>query len=292
MKRIIFKHQLAQIKRLYTKNKMSIKKIAETLGFGETTVARYITQMGVKHRSNNKYPVNLEVLTSENANAFYLLGAYIADGNIEKKHKSTTITSKDADWLETIRDILSPSRPLYQRKDSKAKTLKICDKIMWEWLKSHGCFPAKSNTVKFPKIPKKYLPDFIRGCIDGDGWITLSNSNHISRVSGEKYTRPYYVVGLCSGSEDFIKGFARVLDMMHIRRSSIRAKSNTGILKNGRAINQTHPVYAITFTGRTALAFLSWVYYPGHALSMKRKRKNASVIMRYYNENQYKRYVA
>jgi len=52
----------------------------------------------------------------------------------------------------------------------------------------------KSLDIKFPKVPQKYLPDFVRGLWDGDG--------SIYRVKQRKTYQSEYT----SGSNDFVSG--------------------------------------------------------------------------------------
>ena len=38
-------------------------------------------------------------------------------------------------------------------------------------LEQFGISSNKSLTVPFPDVPKEFLPSFVRGVIDGDGWV-------------------------------------------------------------------------------------------------------------------------
>src|ERR1035441_82018 len=142
-------------------------------------------------KTNGKYNYNIESLTREDDLSYYLLGAFITDGCVKvlKDYKYATITSKDEDWLKQIRDILCPEKPIHQRKNNLRNIyiLNINNTLMCDWLIAHNCVPAKSRMVELPDIPKQYLPDFIRGCMDGDGSLgtyrchSKSNGDHIRR---------------------------------------------------------------------------------------------------------------
>lgn len=58
-------------------------------------------------------------------------------------------------------------------KKNGAWEITICSSALADWLINIGCTPKKSLTMIFPQVPDKYLPDFLRGVVDGDGWISM-----------------------------------------------------------------------------------------------------------------------
>src|ERR1041384_764241 len=146
-------------------------------------------------RSHPKYPVHLEVFQRENALSFYLLGVFLTDGNIDRLsgHKNDLyrvgLTSTDEDWLKLIRDLISPTRPIWQRKDQKARRVELTNQDLTQWLISWGCHERKSLTVEFPSgIPDEFLPDCVRGIFDGDGSLTVCHYRKVK--NGKNYTYP------------------------------------------------------------------------------------------------------
>lgn len=123
----------------------------------------------------NKYSYNQEVFFREDAVSFYLLGAFMADGNVRKPPKwAISISSKDDDWLKMIRDLISPDHPIRQPPKPAVKRFEFNCKQMAEWLFKWGCVPNKSLTLKLPDIPEQYFSHFIRGYFDGNGHIKCS----------------------------------------------------------------------------------------------------------------------
>ena len=58
----------------------------------------------------NKYNYNLNIFKNEDDISFYLLGAYMTDGNIKvnklrQNSKSIRISSNDIDWLLSIKNL-------------------------------------------------------------------------------------------------------------------------------------------------------------------------------------------
>src|SRR5258708_23878790 len=125
-----------------------------------------------------KHKTNTEIFLNENAISYYLLGAYMTDGNVctTPRYKNFSISSNDGDWMNIIKDLISPTRSL--RKREKHFILKCFDLKIIDWLISYGCLPNKSLTLEIKKeIPKLYIRDFIRGIVDGDGSISICKYN-------------------------------------------------------------------------------------------------------------------
>lgn len=144
----------------------------------------------------------------------YILGLLFADGALLDARKSSRtcyiqLTSKDKSLLETVRELISSSHLIAKRepeyvsfKDkryfrSEIYSLRIGSKLMYQDLLKKGLTPNKSLTMRFPSVPKKYLPFFIRGYFDGDGCINLHN-----RKNGKT---PEAQVVFTSGSAIFLK---------------------------------------------------------------------------------------
>ncbi len=71
---------------------------------------------------------------------------------------------------------------------------------MFEDLILLGMTPHKSNTLKLPRVPKKYFSDFVRGYFDGDGNVY---ANAYQR-KGRKRKSMTLLTGFTCGSGDFL----------------------------------------------------------------------------------------
>jgi hypothetical protein len=229
--------------------------------------------MVIYHRMR-KYTYNTDVFQTDNALAFYLLGVFMTDGCVKdackkRRGKLVTLVSKDKGWLESIRDIVCPLLPLTPHNHNTAFLINLTCTKLADILISKGCTPAKSFTLKFPDVPDRYLPDFVRGCIDGDGCI--GRYPYTRKDNGRTYFHD--VCYLCSSSEDFIRQFYATFKTEDTN-CSLAVQSD----KN-REKKYTRPHYRVTFANSSAKNFLSKIYYPNHCLSMPRKRLIAEQII-------------
>lgn len=226
-----------------------------------------------------KYSHNLQAFYNKDEISYYLLGAYITDGCVSKNGCSLTteLKSKDKDWLSSIRNVISPQSPIQKTKNSNCYRLRVASKEMATWLINHECTPNKSLKVKMPQVPIKYLPDFVRGCIDGDG--SLGVYKGLAKSNNKIYTSA--VCYIVSASKSFIYEMQKQLKQCGLH-SSTKVKHTKGqitILKNGQKIIGKHDQYIIQFSGRYCRDILQYCYYPGAKLFLERKRNKANKIL-------------
>lgn len=127
----------------------------------------------------------------------YWLGFIFADGYIYssplKQNKDRIdynfelcTSGKDKEHIDKFAKFISYNKELKITKaDKNGHTrcrLCLSSKHLWETLNNLGCTPNKSLTLKFPDKnifkDQKFILDFIRGYLDGDGWITYTNKEH------------------------------------------------------------------------------------------------------------------
>lgn len=219
-----------------------------------------------------KYKVNSSAFLNEDNLSFYLLGAYMTDGCINGL--KTQITSNDEEWLIDIRDKICPNKPVKNRLTSKAYDLYISDTDVTNWLISYGCVPHKSLTLSLKKdIPKEYIPDFIRGLIDGDGSVSFFDYNNHGYISKR------ISVYLCSASESIIDQVKLLIPKNITSYKNIREPTNSKI--GDTIIYSSSSQYKLQFYNYEAQKFLQWIYYPNNPLSLKRKNDLAEKAIKY-----------
>lgn len=206
-----------------------------------------------------RYKYNETALTNNDSISYYLLGCYLTDGNVNTQ-SVFEITSKDKDWLEILTKQLCPDKPLETQRN--CWRLRGCNQIISTWLKYNKCIPNKSLTLEFPKIHKQYLPDLIRGLIDGDGSISVNRNT----------------VYICSASKAFIESFMDILHKEDIKHNLYTRKEKQTII-HGVIIQRKNPLYKISIYGKDCYKFLKWVYYSNEILSMPRKHLLANEII-------------
>ncbi|MFA6974139.1 MAG: LAGLIDADG family homing endonuclease [Parcubacteria group bacterium] len=142
----------------------------------------------------------------------YVLGFFAADGCMIKNNRGAHFIEfhiTDRDIVVKIRKLLdSENKIAIRNRNTKWKIgyrLQIGSKIMFEDLLSLGMTPRKSNTLKFPKVPKKYFNHFARGYFDGDGNVYANEY----RRKGRKKLSKTLLSGFTCGSEIFLKKMHR-----------------------------------------------------------------------------------
>ncbi len=205
--------------------KISQREIARRLKIGKTTVNRWARDAGLLFK---KYSVDDGYFRHWSADMAYLLGYISADGNISwneiKSYHSMTITAaeKDYDHLEKIRLLLKSTKPLLYGKSTKSYRLIANSKTICLDLMEFGIMPRKSLTIQFPDLSKRYLKDYIRGYIDGDGSL-----NYFKRPRS-----PYFELSVCSGSKIFIEILRnKIFDELAITSKISKNKNSCYILR-------------------------------------------------------------
>ena len=97
-----------------------------------------------------------------------------------------------------------------------------------------GITAKKSLNVPFSIEPKEYLPSFVRGVIDGDGWVGSEG----------------YQMNVTSGSLNFAEGLLEVFQSWNLKSDITEIKT-----QNGNAI------YRIWVRGKLELQKLSEIIY-------------------------------
>ncbi|WP_077212988.1 LAGLIDADG family homing endonuclease [Bacillus dakarensis] len=113
-------------------------------------------------------------------------------------------------------------------------TLIINSKVIKNDLENLGIVANKSLTVAFPPVPEEYLPSFIRGVIDGDGWVQ----------------RTGYVMNITTGSLLFAIGLYSVFEEWRLRTEITRTTSQTG-----------NSIYRVWVKGKKDLPKLADIIY-------------------------------
>lgn len=163
-----------------------------------------------------KYGVNEEFFKSWSSQSAYILGYFYADGSLEDasylRGKYIRISSIDKSLIFYVKHALNSKHSIVVVKphwpNGKLQyLLRIGSHKLYESLLHKGLYPNKSLSIKFPKIPAKYLRDFIRGYFDGDGCIYLQMSKgKIQKLIIKKLTTIF-----TSGSKVFLQQLAGIL---------------------------------------------------------------------------------
>lgn len=123
--------------------------------------------------------VNKEFFKVWSPEMAYTLGFFAADGYMWVSGRGACFFGfqiNDKKLLYAIRDALGSNHVIAKRVRKNPKwndsfRLQIGSKEMFKDLLQLGMTPVKSKTLIFPRIPKKYMSNFIRGYFEGDGCV-------------------------------------------------------------------------------------------------------------------------
>ncbi|MDP3730146.1 MAG: hypothetical protein Q8R14_01295 [Candidatus Omnitrophota bacterium] len=83
--------------------------------------------------------------------------------------------------------------------------IQIRDRVIYNDLLDLGITPRKSRTIRMPNVPAAFVGDFMRGCFDGDGSITLWQD--------PRWRHPWQARAVfSSGNRDFLTDIQRKLN--------------------------------------------------------------------------------
>lgn len=196
------KDELNFIIKEYCENKKSLKDISDKIHRSKSTISNILKENNITIRStketSRKYTHNFdffeEINTEEKA---YWLGFIYADGFIETKRQygeqkfGITLAIKDKDHLEKFKASINATNPILEYKGSGynkegffCKILLTSQKTVDD-LKKYGVVENKTLSLKFPQnLRQDLIMHFIRGYFDGDGHITIANTQFHFGFSG------------------------------------------------------------------------------------------------------------
>ncbi len=178
-------------------------------------MSKYKIYHNVKRKSNHNF---LDQIREEQA---YFLGLIEADGYLSKKGNSITYSVKEQDYSHIVKvhKILETDVKI-GRATSKAssKSSKLFTKFrftitsyrIYTKLIKFGC-----RSGELPKIPKKYLPHWLRGLFDGDGSVFLEQRTKTIKSN------------LTFGDLNLAKEVKKYLNKLGIKCGNVHTKTNS-----------------------------------------------------------------
>lgn len=173
----------------YLQNNITIKQCAINFNCDRHALSRWIKKAGGITNKHGKQQINSNIFnkidTEEKA---YWLGFLYADGCVYSNNTiSLELSLKDKLHLEKFNKFLFKSKSI--KEDSHRVRCIFSDTQIFQDLNNLGVIPNKSLVLKFPdynQVPKILIKHFIRGYIDGDGSIYITNNNINCSVLGTK----------------------------------------------------------------------------------------------------------
>lgn len=165
--------------------------------------------------------VNKDFFKQWSPSMAYVLGFFLADGGMTINSRGghfITFYSADRDILNKIQGVMKSEHKLSRRSEGSGGVYRfqIGSKEIFNDLLKLGCDVKKTNRLKLPEIPKRYVGQFVRGYFDGDGnvWMGIIHKNR-------KIKTPVIQVAFTSGSKNFLKDLRLLLQRQGVRGGSV-----------------------------------------------------------------------
>jgi LAGLIDADG-like domain len=265
-----------ELEKMYNDKHMSMDEIASELGCAYSSVHRLFTFHGIKRRTReqgrailrSKNPnVDLSFFETESADFYYFLGLMVTDGWVSDKG-SISLSMTDRDVIDYVADKIRYTNSIFEKRSKRfpnAKpiyTISFRNQAVFEILKGYGVHPRKSLTVKFPRVPREYLKDFVRGVFDGDGSIYVKQRKDSNSLVCE--------FSIVSASSEFINEIGDV----------ISAEANIDSVKyRVEQRRRRNPLFTLRVSKRPDIARLSEWLYKDDAFGMERKKEKMLYLL-------------
>lgn len=165
---------------------MSFKEMGHIVGLSD----RAIQNVLYKH----EILMNQEQYSGQYEMA-WMLGLFVTDGHVNKQIHCIYFSQKDERILRLIAKYMEADYVLATTGPTKTTpTLIINSKEIKRDLEILGIISDNSLSVPFPNVPEEYLASFVRGAINGDGWVQKTG----------------FIMNVTSGSIDFADGLLSV----------------------------------------------------------------------------------
>lgn len=236
---------------LYVHHRYSQQQIAEKFSCSSFVIHNILKRNNIKIISQPKINKQqredyFDIIDSEHK--AYWLGFIFADGNVHKNELSIEIHEKDKALLEQFKEDLNLNSKITirHRKNTSVCCIRMTSSHLCNSLAQYGIIPNKTKNVHhLPEVPIDFLPHFLRGLIDGDGWITIDKSG-------------YYHIGFVSNYQSVCEDFKKYCNILtnNLCKAKITRKGKT-------------PCFQIQ--GKQATKQLATVLYKDNTICLSRK---------------------
>lgn len=251
---------------LYRDKKISTPQIAKMYNTTTKSICDILKRNNIE-RNNRQGDFNLNInfwKKIDNIESAYFLGWILTDGNIWGNQIRLSLNSKDEEVLYNFRDAVNSSvniRKTYKKNNNTGSieytsTISICCSQWVDDLSLLHITPNKTLTCAIPDISDNLLPHFIRGCIEGDGYISKN---------GDK-------LGFCGNLQVVTRLHDILVDKLKVYNVKIRNYGNN--------------LYEVVWCSKRDVNCIgNYIYKDAGKLYMKRKFDNW--ISNPYNKNNY-----
>ena len=179
----------------------------------------------------------------------YILGFLYADGNVTKAQRGNcyiAFYTQDEELLVAIRKIINSHHKIALRTATSGNVyrLQIGSAMWFRDLAAHGLTPNKTKRISFPKIPKEFFGDFVRGYFDGDGNVWVGQIHKMRKTSHTTIQ-----VSFTSGSIAFVRGLRGCLHQYGLQGGSIYVPQDKNFGRLTFSVHDALKLYEIMYNG-------------------------------------------
>lgn len=248
------------VENLYLEGKSSYF-IAEQIGVSPPTIIKHLKKLGIPIRgvqeNSTKYSIDSAYFEKIDSNEkAYWLGFIYADGSVSDKRLKIAVSEKDKEVLEAFSKDIRFTGIIYSEKPSKGfkncgpmSVLCIYNKNLVKQLEDLGVIINKVNRLSMPKIDIKFIPSFLLGFLDGDGYTCFCKK------------RKRLDAGFTSNSKEFLSEIQNYLKTLNI---------GSFLTKNGKS----KFCYRLLCHSCNAIKLLNILYKIKPSFSLTRKFQN------------------
>lgn len=263
-----------EIRRLYYDERMSLEKVASTIGINMHTIWSAMKRWSFECRNlgdshNLQFDKKFfDVIDTEQK--AYFLGFIAADGNVHKKTFQIGLNKRDEHILLSLKEALKAEYNVKTEREV-VRRFTITNPYFTDALKRKGIVERKTFVLEFPSeeiVPSHLLRHYLRGYFDGDGCIKF--------IIEKQYNKIHWCFEVISNL-NFITGYAKAIN------SLIQRDSEPAIRKEKRRVN---PIYyfSIGSSSDTILNKLYELFYKDATVYLFRKKEKFEQIQKIIHE--------
>ena len=179
-----------------------------------------------------------------------------------KNQLSLEIQEKDIGLLKQFKQDLNLNNQISirHRENTSLCCIRMTSPHLCETLAKYGIVPNKTKMTKhLPKIDLQWLPHFLRGLIDGDGWITQDKQG-------------YFHIGFVSNYQSTCEDFKKYCNII------------TNNLCNAKITYKDKNTPCFQVQNKEAVKRLATALYKDNTICLSRKYQKAVLIFDFKND--------
>jgi hypothetical protein len=237
---------------------LNFSQVSKLHGVSAPCIRNWVKKTDIRIRtlseSRRVYKLNEQAFNTDSPEANYWAGFLAADGSVSNRGVlNLTIQNRDIKHLESFRNFIGTNAPFYHFKKHNTNKLEIASKTVVCSLEKYGIGLNKTLTYQVPELIRGDR-DFWRGMIDGDGHISIKDTNT---------TKDFPIIGLC-GTIDTCNSFREYCLGIH----QFKAK-----------VNKHGSIFALRIGGAAAVSIIRNLYGGNPCESLSRKYEKAMSII-------------